>query len=59
MDAPLMPKTHVFKLLKRDFLSFLSLKAAALISQVTLSSSGVPLNPVVQRYARPLLPKYH
>jgi hypothetical protein len=31
MDAPLMPKTGDFKIWKRDFLSFLSYKAAALI----------------------------
>jgi hypothetical protein len=46
MDAPLMPKTGDFKLWKRDFLSFLSIKAAALIPQVAMSSFGVPLNPV-------------
>jgi hypothetical protein len=51
MDAPLMPKTGEFKTWKRDFLSFLSIKGAALIPQLALSSSGVPLNPVAQRFA--------
>jgi hypothetical protein len=46
-----MPKTEEFKLWKRDFLSFLSIKAAALIPQLAMSSSGVPLNPIAQRYA--------
>jgi hypothetical protein len=55
MDAPLMPKTGEFKAWKRDFLSFLSIKAAALIPQLALSSSGVPLNPVAQRYAHAML----
>jgi hypothetical protein len=55
MDAPLMPKTGEFKLWKRDFLSFLSIKAAALIPQLVLSSSGVPLNIVAQRYAHAML----
>jgi hypothetical protein len=40
MDAPLMRKTADFKIWKRDFLSFLSYKAAALIPQLALSSSG-------------------
>jgi hypothetical protein len=57
MDAPLMPKTGEFKVWKRDFLSFLSIKAAALIPQLALSSSGVPLNPVAQRYAHAMLVK--
>jgi hypothetical protein len=55
MDAPLMPKTDDFKFWKRDFLSFLSLKAAALIPEMAMSSSGVPLNTVAQRYAHAML----
>jgi hypothetical protein len=55
MDAPLMPKTGDFKLMKRDFLSFISIKAAALIPQLAMSSSGVPLNPVAQRDAHAML----
>jgi hypothetical protein len=55
MDAPSMPKTGDFKLYKRDFLSFLSVKAAALIPQLAMSSSGVLLNPVAQRYAHAML----
>jgi hypothetical protein len=47
MDAPLMPKTGEFKLMKRDFLSFLSIKA--------MSSYDVPLNPDAQRYAHSML----
>jgi hypothetical protein len=35
--------------------SFLSIKAAALIPQVAMSSSGVPLNPIAQRYAHAML----
>jgi hypothetical protein len=55
MDAPLMPRTGEFKTWKRDFLSFLSIKGAALIPQLALSSSGVPLNPVAQRFAHAML----
>jgi hypothetical protein len=51
MDAPLMPKTCELKCSMRDFLSLLSLKAAALIPHLAMSSFGVPLNPVAQRYA--------
>jgi hypothetical protein len=47
-----MPKIYDWK---RDFLSFLSLKAAALIPQLAISSSGVPINPVAQRYAHVML----
>jgi hypothetical protein len=54
-DAPLMPKTCVFKFWKRDVLSNLPLKAAALIPQLAMSSPGVPLNPVAQRYAHAML----
>jgi hypothetical protein len=46
MDAPLIPGTGEFKTWKRDFLSLLSMKGAALIPQLAMSSSGVPLNPV-------------
>jgi hypothetical protein len=46
MEAPPMPKTGEFKVWKLGFLSFLSIKAAALIPQLAISSSGVPLNPV-------------
>jgi hypothetical protein len=56
MDAPLMPKTSNFKFSKRDFLSFLSIKAAALILQLALSLSCVPINPIAQRYAHAMLP---
>jgi hypothetical protein len=45
MDAPVMPKTGEFKTWRRDFLSFLSIKGVALIPQLALSSSGIPLNP--------------
>jgi hypothetical protein len=55
MDAPLMPRTGEFKTWKRDFLSFLSIKGAALIPQLALSSSGVPVNPVAQRLAHAML----
>jgi hypothetical protein len=55
MDAPLMPKTGEFKAWKRDFQSFLSIKAAALIPQLGLSSYGVPLTLVAQRYAHAML----
>jgi hypothetical protein len=55
MDAPLMPKTGEFKVWKRDFLSFLSIKAAAFIPQLAMSSSDVPLNPVAHRYAHAML----
>jgi hypothetical protein len=58
MDAPLMPKTGELKVWKRDFVSFLSIKAAALIPPVhrlALSSSGGPLSPVAQRYAHAML----
>jgi hypothetical protein len=51
MDAPLMPETGEFKTWKHDFLSFISIKAAALIPQLAMSSSRVPLNLVAQRYA--------
>jgi hypothetical protein len=46
MHVPLMPKTGEFKLWKRDFLSFLSIKAAPQIPQLAMSSFGVPMNPV-------------
>jgi hypothetical protein len=55
MDAPLMPKTGESILWKRNFLSFLSIKAAELIPQVAMSSFCVPLNPVAQRYAHAML----
>jgi hypothetical protein len=55
LEAPLMPKTGEFKTWKRDFLSFLSIKGAALISQLALSSSGVPLNPIAQRFTHAML----
>jgi hypothetical protein len=55
MDAPLIPKTGEFKSWKRDFLSFLSIKGAALIPHLTLSSSGVPLNTIAQRFAHAML----
>jgi hypothetical protein len=55
MDAPLMPRTGEFKTWKRDFQSFLSIKGAALIPHLALSSSGVPLNPVAQRFAHAML----
>jgi hypothetical protein len=57
MDAPLMHKTGEFKVWKRDFMSFLSIKAVALIPQMALSSSGVPLNLVAQRCAHAMLEK--
>jgi hypothetical protein len=50
-----MPKTGEFKFWNRDFLSFLSIQAAALIPQLDMSSSGVPLNPLAQRYAHAML----
>jgi hypothetical protein len=55
MDAPLMPKTGEFKTWKRDFSSFLSIKGAALIPQLALTSSSVPLNLVAQRFAHAML----
>jgi hypothetical protein len=55
MDAPLKPRTREFKTWKRDFLSFLSIKGAALIPQMAMSSSDVPLNPVAQRFAHAML----
>ena len=58
MDAPLMPRTGEFKTWKRDFLSFLSIKGAALIPQLALSPSGVPLNPVAQRCAHAMLVQF-
>jgi hypothetical protein len=54
MDAPLMPKTGEFKTWKRDFVSFLYIKGAALIPKLAMSS-GVPLNPVAQRFANAML----
>jgi hypothetical protein len=50
MDAPFMPRTGDSKFWKLDFMSFLSLKAAALIPQLAMSSSSVPINPIAQRY---------
>jgi hypothetical protein len=55
LEAPLMPKVGEFKTWKRDFMSFLSIKGAALIPQLALSSSGVPLNPISQRFAHAML----
>jgi hypothetical protein len=55
MDGPLITKTGDFKFWKRYFLLFLSIKAAALIPQLALSSYGVPLNPVAQRCAHAML----
>jgi hypothetical protein len=54
-DAPLMPRTGEFKTWKRDFLSFLSIKGAAFIPQLAMSSYGVPLNPVAQLFAHAML----
>jgi hypothetical protein len=50
-----MPKTGEFKVWKRDFLSFLSIKSVALIPQLAMLSPGVPMNPVAQRYAHAML----
>jgi hypothetical protein len=55
MDATLMSRTGEFETWKRDFLSFLSIKRVALIPQLALSSYGVPLNPVAQRFAHAML----
>jgi hypothetical protein len=55
MDTPMIPKTFEFKIWKRVFMSFLSLKAAALIPQLAMSSFGVPINPINKRYAHTML----
>jgi hypothetical protein len=44
-----------YEVWKMSFLLLLSFKAASIILQFALSSSGVPLNPTAQRYAYALL----
>jgi hypothetical protein len=51
----MMPKSSAFKFWNRDFRHFLSLKSAALIPQLAMSSSSVPINLVAQRYAHAML----
>jgi hypothetical protein len=56
MDAPFLYPCAEFKVCENGFLSLLSLKATSLlIPQLTLSSSGVSLNPRAQRCAYALL----
>jgi hypothetical protein len=55
MSVPTMVPTADFKQWKRNFLNFLSLKAAYLISQLAIRESGVRLDEQVQHYAFTLL----
>jgi hypothetical protein len=50
-----MGPTTDFKQWKRNFLNFLSLKAAYLISQLAIRESGVSLDEQAQHYAYTLL----
>jgi hypothetical protein len=58
MDVLLIPKTGDLKIWKRDFVSFLSMEAAALIPQLAMSSSGVPIKHNAQRYAHAMLVQF-
>jgi hypothetical protein len=55
MLVPTMGPTTDFKQCKRNFLNFLSLKAAYLISQLAIRESGVLLDEQAQHYAYTLL----
>jgi hypothetical protein len=55
MSAPTMGATTDFKQWKRNFLNFLSLKAAYLIPQLAIRDSGVWLDEQAQHYAYTLL----
>jgi hypothetical protein len=56
MSVPTMGPTTDFKQWKRNFINFLSLKAAYLIPQLAIRESGVWLDEHEQRYAYTLLP---
>jgi hypothetical protein len=55
MSVPTMGPTTDFKQWKRNFLNFLSLKAAYLISQLAIRDSDVLLDEHAQHYAYTLL----
>jgi hypothetical protein len=55
MSVPTMGPTTDFKLWKRTFLNFLSIKAAYLIPQLAIRDSGVWLDEQAQHYAYTLL----
>jgi hypothetical protein len=55
MTVPIMGPDTDFKPWKRNFLTFLSMKAACLIPQLALRKSGVGLDEVAHTYAYALL----
>jgi hypothetical protein len=55
MSVPTMGATTDFKQWKRNFLKFLSIKAACLIPQLAIRDSGVWLDEQAQHYAYTLL----